>query len=263
MSAASHSEGRFLFVAPSLNTFPETLRAWLAESGASYDISPDLYDALALLVAGHKPELLLVDIDAVDWNEMEFFHQAGPVCRTMQIFVTGPSYQQAKLETACRQGARLLDARAIAEILQKPPPPARTIGHGGLLAGSLRPVQGEADSPANLHSPTPRIKPATPPIKSEPRAEPPVRLVMPSEQQENEPPIAFPWSPSPSRPKRTPPKAASAANPEAGPAASPAKPPPNDSSAPPPVELTSEEINALMGRTQSDADEPRKERRQC
>ncbi len=264
MSAASHSGGRILCVAPSLSALPEAVRAWLAQVEPSCEISPDLYDALAILATGRRPELLIVDIDVVDWNEMEFFRQAGLLCRKMRILVTGPGHQRAKLEAACKQGASLFDPRAVADISFQPPPQARDIGNGGLLAGSLRPTPEKTTSSVDLRVPTPRIKPAKPAIKSEPRPEPPVRLVVPSEEQDNEAPVFFPWSPNPNRPKRTPPKTAPATGQETDQTAAADQPQSDHAAAnPPPIQLTSEEIDALMGGPEVETDEPRKERRQC
>ncbi len=264
MSAASHSGGRILCVAPSLNALPEAVRAWLAQVEDACEISPDLYDALALLVAGRRPELIIVDIDVVDWNEMEFFRQAGLLCRKMRILVVGPGHQRAKLEAACKLGAGLFDTQAVADISYQPPPQVRDIGNGGLLAGSLRPAPEKTTSPADLRAPAPRIKPAKPAIKSEPRPEPPVRLVVPSEEQDNEAPVFFPWSPNPNRPKRMPPKTAPLTGQETDKITSSDLPQSDHAAAaPPPIQLTSEEIDALMGGPQAKTDEPRKERRQC
>ena len=113
-----------------------------------------------------------------------------------------------------------------------------------LVAGSVQPVLTPVEPPASASSAPPAAAGSTVPN---------VRLVQP-EEPDAPPAIPFPWAPSPTRPKRTPPGAPPARSHEA-PQAERARSEPGDAPRPAPdpagrapinVELTREEIAALL-----------------
>lgn len=265
---------RIIYVTSSARELPAEVQEWLSRPEHRAARSPDIYDALALLASGSRPVVMLVAISAVDWSEMEFFDQVARLSRDTRVYVAGSDHESAKLEAACRRGARRFDADELAEDLAHAPAPRKALGVGDILAGQLQPVVGSA--PAQQH----RIKPVAPEPGEEeappeavadakPPVQPVVRLVSsdPTETEEEsdlgpevevekeavlgEVPIPFPWSPSPNRPQRLPPRREPA---EPKPAAASAGQPPaaNQAVEPPaprpPAELTAEELAALMGR---------------
>lgn len=283
MFAPKTREPRIIYVAASARELPGEVQAWLGRVENRAASSPNIYDALALLASGSRPTVLIVSIAAVDWSEMEFFDQVARLSRQTHVYVTGHEHHAAKLTAACKHGAELFDEAALREDLAAPGPWSRGPGVSDLLAGTvpktpvklappiaLRPVPFE---PLEPELPEPVIEaPATEEVAE---VEPPVRpgtIIAPEpEETEAEPvrlfdtpepaiseepvaedarePIPFPWAPSTRRPQRIPPKAHAAPTEPAAPAPPPANPTPPAAPMPrQPVELTAEELAALMGR---------------
>jgi hypothetical protein len=211
---------------------------------------------------------IIVSIESVDWEEMEFFDLAARVSRDTAIYVTGHDHYRAKIEAALQRGARRFSADDLTQDLARPAPGSqRTTAHE-LLAGTL---QSFPQAPARqLHvtlvpeeAPTvepkePEVEAPTPEPEIESSDKPPVRLVTPADADDDslapvdefDTSIPFPWAPAANRPKRTPPSAR--VQPEA--ASTPRTPPtePHPPPAPTPrsasPELTPEELAALLGR---------------
>jgi hypothetical protein len=281
MFAAKPRGPRIVYVAASAHELPEEVQRWLGRAENRAAGSPHIYDALALLAGGARPAALIVSLEAVDWNEMDFFDQAARISRETHIYVTGHRHDAAKLEAACKRGASLFDEETIREDLAGQSS-WKGVGVSDILAARLasasppapprptviRPVPPEppeTDTP-DLPEESPETQPEPEPAPVEP---PPVRLLDPAEVEaieetaEKDPgqSIPFPWSPSPNRPKRTPPKARRAKAEPAAPAPAskmPPMPPPPAPIPRQPVELTAEELSALMGRPIT-PDKPAKE----
>ena len=259
---------RVIYVAQNAHEFPEEVQAWLSELDDHASPCPDIYDTLALLAMGSKPAAIVVSIDAVDWNELEFFDHCARISPETHIYVAGNGRQQAKIEAAWARGARPFDVDALSEDLEAPVEEARPSGPSSLLAGSLRPVR-PVSKEASASTPFPR-KAVDPDEDKQSPERPAVRLVAPTEDEDLDisVPLPVPWAPSPHRPKRTPPQPASrdetpAAAAEAARTPSPT---PADSSRtqqqPSPVELTPEELAALLGKPAGPDTRSVKEQRQ-
>ncbi len=263
---------RVIYVAGSARELPQEVRDWLGQAGNRAAASPNVYDALALLAAGREPVAIVVNIDAVDWSEFDFFDHAARLSRETRIYVAGHEHQQAKVEAACARGAQVFTPEALSEDLDTTSATAAAAGPGGLLAGSLRSVYPQPQGTPERSAPPEAGETDEPPEEDRPPERPPVRLVTAGEPEDgDEAPVSIPvpWAPSPDRPKRTPPKAPSRernrrgrflAGPQRMPAdagthadetraAPPA--PPATGAVPPlsPVELTPEELAALLGRS--------------
>jgi hypothetical protein len=286
MFSSKTREPRIMYVAASARELPGEVQDWLGRAENRAASSPHIYDALASLAGGARPVVLIVSMEAVDWSEMEFFDQVARLCRDTHVYVTGEEHQAAKLAAACKRGARLFDEEALQDSLSGPAPWSRGPGVSDLLAGTLRPENitkvihptplrpvpvepEEPEEPEETDEPEfteelPLPEPEAPcqpgtirepePAAAEPSS---VRLIdqvaagieeEPVEEETHQP-IPFPWSPGTKRPQRIPPKAHATAV-EPGSAAPP--PTPQPPPAPPtprqPVELTAEEMAALMGR---------------
>ena len=285
MPSLKQRGSRLIYVAGSARQLRAEVQEWLGRADHGAVASANVYDALALLAMGRKPDALIVSMDAVDWNEMDFFDQAAWLSDKTRIYVTGHDHHQEKIDAACQRGARRFDAdelsayladnqaEVLADQIQTAPSPAPLParagqgsagwrGGGSLLAGSLTTVRSPAGPAPDLGQPPTglgkgqieRSAMASGAIAGGPDAggpsdeakwSPRVRLVRAEEQepaqepQEQEgPTIVFPWSPSQDRPKRTPPPSAvaPAGEGEAG-----------RDTVPGTVELTREELAALMG----------------
>jgi len=288
-------DSRVVYVAGSAREFPEPVREWLSQADHRAVASPNLYDALARLTGRRRPVALIVSIESVDWEEIEFFDLAARLSRETTLYVAGHEHHRAKIEAALSRGARPFSAEELAQDLSRPAPGPRPPTTRDLFAGTLQtvperagrpPIAGfgsDSGEPATCAPTLPAQSPIARPAQAkqpgqdrmgstegpiEERATPPpsVRLVTPSETEadleptaDNEPPIPFPWTPSLDRPSRTPPAAAGkpatpahdaqearaksgteAPGLQSGPSAS--------HPAPPSVELTPEELAALMGK---------------
>jgi len=246
---------RVIYVAQSVREFPQEVQGWLSQPDNQARPSPGIYDTLALLAMGGRPAAIVVSIDAVDWNELEFFDHCARMSPRTQLYVAGSEHQRAKIEAARARGARPFDPDSLGEDLSAPVEAARPVGPSSLLAGSLRPLRpvSKDASPA-----TPFPRKAVEPDEDRPAVErPAVRLVTPTDDEDLDRPVPIPvpWAPSPDRPKRTPPKRAprnddSPAAPEAARVQSVA---PDESARTRqqhlPVELTAEELAALLGKS--------------
>lgn len=281
MFSSKPREPRIIYVAAAARELPDEVQQWLGRPENRAASSPHVYDALAILAGGARPAVLIVSMDAVDWSEMEFFDQVARLSRETHVYVTGHDHQAAKINAACKRGAAPFDEELIRESLARSAGWSRGPGVSDLLAATLRqasvpkpaplaslrpaPVEPEEPEFPEAESPTePEVEAEAPALlEAEPATEaPPVRLIEPAEAEvepeeepaEEEPaqPIPFPWSPAANRPQRIPPKALAAANepvPETPPAPAPAGPPvPAAPTVRQPVELTAEELAALMGR---------------
>ncbi|GMU22910.1 MAG: hypothetical protein AMXMBFR13_29940 [Phycisphaerae bacterium] len=264
MSSAKARGPRVAYVAGAAREFPADVQHWLGQAENRAARCSSIYDALAMLTAGApRPVALIVSISAIDWSEMEFFDHVARLSRDTRVYVSGHEHDAAKLEAACQRGARLFNAELLAEDLASAPTPWIRGGMNDLVAGSLRPsamppvAKGPAiravaveEEPVQPEAAEPEAEASEPELEAEPaplvEQQPPVRLVE-RVQEEPEEPIPFPWAPSANRPKRTPPARGPleqppppSAQPEAG--EIPERPPRTQ------VELTPEELAALMGR---------------
>jgi len=274
MQTTRQRGGRVVYVAGSTRDFPETVQAWLSQAHVRASASPNLYDALALLTTHRRPDVLIVAMEGVDWSEMEFFEHARRIARDTCVYVTGGAHQQEKMRTAQACGALPFDPARIAENLADAGRPESRFTTRDLWVGmreslAAPPVPSREETP-----PAPEPPPA--PCEEATRQPRSVRLVPENDRVErSEPPepatdateasIPFPWSPSPTRPKRTPPQSRppKPAEPpaEAAPAADPSaeKGPTRPGPDVGPVELTPEELAALMGRRPPDSSSPPRE----
>ena len=269
MPAANQRSQRVLYVAGSARELPQEVRDWLARAENRAVAAPDIYEALAGLTKRQRPAALIVNIESVDWEEMEFFDLAGRVSRETAIYVTGHDHHRAKIEAALQRGARLFNPDDLAADLARPTPGTQRITPGDLLAGTIDSfpqvpgrqlhitlVPEEADQPQAAQSPV-EAEISLP--AGDAADKPPVRLVTPADVEDEalaptdefDAAIPFPWAPSPGRPKRTPPPIA--AQSAAGQPRTPPAPPPQQTApaaAPrsPSLELTPEELAALVGR---------------
>ncbi len=297
MQTTRQRGGRIVYVAGSTRDFPEFVQAWLSQAHVRAIASPHIYDALAMLTTHRRPDVLIVALEGVDWSEMEFFELARRVARDTPVYVTGGVYQEEKLRAALDRGALVFDPEHIAEDL------ARSEGHGTRLSTRelWSGIVASMDAPRPEDAPSASRNEAVPPTEQQPEtaAQPPaperpegMRLVhesplegaaeadesltglSDSDQAErtSEPSdtsdlsIPFPWSPSPARPKRTPPQARSPRPTDPPAETAPSIEPPDESEPPPRglnvggIELTAEELAALMGRRPPGAPPPREGR---
>jgi len=276
MASSKQRGSRVIYTTSSARELPENVRHWLSQASNSATSSANIYDVLALLSLGRKPEAIIINIDVVDWSELDFFDLALKLSPETKIFVAGYDHQQDKIDAACSRGAKPFDTRALNETLKKSTHLNGNYTEGGLLAGSLRssppplkPVQpppssikativAEHSSAAETESPkTDRDQTLTSPV---------VRLVTSLEHEdhdEQQPSIPFPWSPSPNRPQRTPPtkgtqsESSSKTTAHAGNI--------NDNLDDPDrinVQLTPDEIAALMGKSTDQKSDTYKEHKQ-
>lgn len=110
----AHQRGTpVIYVAASARELPAEVQDWLGRADIRAVASHNIYDLLAELVRGRKFAALVVNIQSVDWNEMDFFDHAAKLARHTPIYVTGSPQQRAKLEAACRRGAQPFDAMAL------------------------------------------------------------------------------------------------------------------------------------------------------
>jgi len=295
MLSLKQHDARVVYVAGSAREFPASVQEWLSLPEHRAVASSNVYDALAGLTRRRRPVAIIVSIESVDWEELDFFDLAARLSRETSIYVTGHEHDRAKIEAALSRGARPFSAEELTQDLSRPAPGPHPPKTCDLFAGTLRtaperlepPADGgpESDSrvpaisalsisarsrspeSARAEQPAPeRMGPPEAPIEERATPPPSVRLVTPSESDvdveppaDHEPPIPFPWAPSAARPKRTPPAAAGKHTAEAhdarearadsgaeapGLQSEPSAPHP----APPSVELTAEELAALMGK---------------
>ncbi len=245
MSRFQPHGARILCVAGSEGEFPETVRRWLDQIAVRTEYSADVYDALAVLATGTRPILLIVSIESVDWNELDFFGHAAALSRGTRIYVAAQDAADSRVFAAAERGARLFDSLSAQADIETVAAEAQASGPGGLLAGTLRPSQiGRV--PINLPPTTTKGEqtPASEAAEVE-RQEPPIRLVTSTEPDEgSETQVSVPWAPHPSRPRRTPPGAPDSPQPpvdQANKGGVADRPLPR-------VELTPDEIAALLGK---------------
>ena len=269
MPASIQRSPRVLYVAGAARELPQEVRDWLARAENRAVAAPDIYEALASLTKRQRPAALIVNIESVDWEEMEFFDLAGRLSRDMNIYVTGHDHHRAKIEAALQRGARLFSPEDLAQDLARPAPGTQRVTPGDLLAGTIGSfpqapsrqlhitlVPEDADQPPAAQSP---VEAETSARADETADNPPVRLVTPADVEDDalsptddfNPATPFPWAPSPNRPRRTPPPVAAqaaAGQPRTPPAEPPRQTPPAAAPRGPSPELTPEELAALVGR---------------
>ncbi len=268
MITSSQRGSRVIYVAGSAREFPTEVQEWLARPENRAAALPSVYDALAELTRRPRPVAVLVSIEAVDWEEMEFFDLAARLSRDTSIYVAGHDHHRAKLDAALQHGARRFNAADLAHDLARPAPNLGRTTARDLLAGTLRSFPQAAGR--NLHvtlvptesapaePPDPVTVQPTPAVEDDSPQQPPVRLATPIDIDDDslKPPeepnraIPFPWAPAPNRPKRTPPSAQASTEPPPGPRTPPGETPqpPEPPGRPTAPELTPEELAALMGR---------------
>jgi hypothetical protein len=136
MAIANQCTAPVIYVAGSARELPVEVQDWLGRAQTRAVASPHVYDMLAQLARGKKFTAIVVNVQSVDWNEMDFFDYAARLSRHTPIYVAGPPQQRAKLEAACRRGARLFDAFGLQEESLQ-------------FAGPLPPPQGDDRRPAH------------------------------------------------------------------------------------------------------------------
>ncbi len=275
MSPARQRGSRVIYVARSARDLPEEVQAWLGRADHRAASVENVYELLALLATGRRPSAILVSMDEVDWGEMDFFDHVARLSGRTNVYVTGHDHHEDKIAAACARGARRFDAAALTEDLKTPAPDAPAAGAECLVAGSLQTPFG----------PTGNVEAARPTDARDDAAEPGhtppgVRLVAEAEQDHEEeveepveadPPIPFPWRPAADRPKRVSPRerintGTAGAHDESSTAeASPQNAPiPTESTEAPargragPVELTPDELAALIGKPPRGATQERR-----
>lgn len=140
MPVANPRGAPVIYVAGSARELPAEVQDWLSRADTRAVASPHLYDMLAQLARRRKFAAIIVNVQSVDWNEMDFFDHLARLSRHTPVFVTGPHQHRAKLEAACRRGARLFDANALDEELTQSVAPE--LASCTTRAGSVR--AGEA-----------------------------------------------------------------------------------------------------------------------
>lgn len=264
MLASTQRGSRVLYVAGSTREFPADVQEWLGYPENRAAASPNIHDALAAMAKRPQPTAIIVSIEAVDWEEMEFFDLAARIARDTTIYVAGHAHHQTKIEAAVQRGAKRFNTEDLAQELARPAPGSARTTPRELLAGTLRsfphaPARNlhvtlvPEESSAVAHS-KPEIAPPTPEVETP--DSPPVRLVTPADTEDEsippkdefENPIPFPWAPAANRPKRTPPSARVQPDPAGAPNPTPAAPEASPARRPPSPELTPEELAALLGR---------------
>lgn len=240
---------RILCVTGFEGELPEAVRHWLDQVSVRTEFSSDIYDALATLATGTRPIVMIVSIDAVDWNEMAFFSQVAGLSPGTRVFVSAHKTNDNRVFAAIERGARLFEPSQAQADLESVFAEAQTAGPAGLLAGTLKPPQ-VSRAPINIPPETVETPPSGDPVKEEPAPQQsPIRLVTSSEIDEAEDvPVSVPWAPHPDRPKRTPPRPADV--PEARACQNDIIPEIDRPLSP--VELTDEEIEALLDRPDAD-----------
>jgi hypothetical protein len=272
MSADQKPGTQILVTGCANRELPSEVKNWLRQNGERVLFSPHIYDTLAELTRGLKPRLLLVHVDALDWNELDFFTHAARLSRETRFYIIGPKHRDKKMEAACTRGARIFSPD---QIMDQPgeeiASPTQKGNAGDLLAGSLQPSPQQAMPNEKLQN-APQQHPVPSPQESSPK--PSVRLVRPYEETvaakqpapEQKTPVVFPWSPAKNRPKRTPPqhqKQSSSSsedqnNQPPSQEQTQQSPPPQQQQQPsrqtppnkperPPIVLTTEELEALTG----------------
>jgi hypothetical protein len=285
MQTTRQRGGRVVYVAGSTRDFPESVQAWLSQAHVRAIASPHIYDALAMLTTHRRPDVLIVALEGVDWSEMEFFELARRVARDTTVYVTGGGHQQEKISSALERGALLFDPEHIAEDLARSERHETRLSTRELWSGiveamdaprpddapparrdeTVPPSEQQPDSAARLQAPERREGMRLVheiPCERATEADESLTETSASDEAEgtSEPSdtsdlsIPFPWSPSPARPMRTPPQARSPRPNDPPPETAPSTDPP-DETAPPQrglnvggIELTAEELAALMGR---------------
>ncbi len=241
---------RIVCVAGNEGELPEAVRQWLDQMAVRTEYAQDVYDALAVLATGTRPILMLVSIESVDWSEMDFFSHVAELSQGTRIYVTSQNASDSRVFAAVERGARIFESTLAQTDLETVAAETQAAGPGGLLAGSLRPSQ-VSRIPINVPA-TPTEEPPTgEAAPGEPaQQEPPIRLVTSTEADESgEAQVSVPWIPHPGRPRRTPPQQAQAgqpSTPQGSSGAETARPLPR-------MDLTPEEIAALLGRPESQA----------
>jgi DNA-binding NarL/FixJ family response regulator len=242
---------------------------WLSRPRNRASAAPGVYDALASLAAGARPAVIIVSIDAVDWSELEFFDHCRRLSEATHVYVAGDDHQQEKIEAACARGARPFDPDALDADVEAARTAAQTSGVDDLLAGPVPRPEGSAARPPA--TPAGQGKPE--PAGASPAPGPPtVRLVTVNEDLEEgheQAEVPVPWAPSVQRPQRTPPgrkppdnEALNADVPRPGPSSEPPSGDSRRSPNPLPVELSPEELAALLGKPARPDTNPAREQRQ-
>ena len=274
-----------IYVAVSARELPGDVQDWLGRSETRAIASPHIYDLLAQLVRGKRFAAIIVSIQAVDWNEMEFFDLAARLAHHTPIYVAGLYQTRAKLEAACRRGARLFDPVGLAEasaaaagmsalsperiahvpifppvpVAVEPPPTDRIEPQvERVVSKEAHDVVPQGLAPEATDIPADAVdEPAAPTVSAiqlpaaiEPRPEvrQAFRLAPDSFEDREERPVVFPWTVNPNRPRRTPPKPATSgvATPSEESPSGPADAQAGKSTPMRSVRLTPEEIAALM-----------------
>lgn len=179
MPVVSQRVSPVIYVAASARELPAEVQLWLGRAENRAVASPHIYDMLAQLARGKRYSAIIVNIQSVDWNEMEFFDQAIRLSRNTPLFVVGTHPQRAKLEAACRRGAQMFDPLLLHEevasrettqpeaVAPPAPPPVRPILQEAPPSDSPTPVAKPEPSavwpqPINVEPALPRILNAVP-----------------------------------------------------------------------------------------------------
>lgn len=118
MSVPKGSGPHVLYVAPTARVLSPEVREWIEHNPGRAFASHNLYDALADLAGGRSPAAIIVELDSVDFSEIEFFDHAARLSRDSSFYVTSRSRQDDKIEAARQRGAKLFDPADIEDDLQ-------------------------------------------------------------------------------------------------------------------------------------------------
>jgi len=123
--AGFHQRGaRVVCVADATRGRPAKVQQWLNRAEDQTSSVPDIYRALALLATGEKPIAMIVCLEAVDWNELDFFDQAGRLSPETRFFVASAIGDRDKLAAALGERTQLFDADALDGHLKEAKPPS-------------------------------------------------------------------------------------------------------------------------------------------
>lgn len=163
MHTTQQDSSRIVYVAGSPAEFPEDAQKALLKSRSFLTPSASVYDALAMLTARQRPVAVVVSIESVDWDEMEFFELALRTSRETSVYVAARHGHQDKLQAAIDRGARPFSSAALARDLCRPAPGAHRFTTRDLLAGTLRKTAERSAT---------RFAMPRPPFAAAPRPEP-------------------------------------------------------------------------------------------
>ena len=96
MATLKQPQARVIYVADSAGKLSDQVQKLVCQADNLTYSSGDIYDTLGLLSCGLKPSAIIIAIETVDWNELDFFNLAQRLSPETHIYVTGNEYQREK-----------------------------------------------------------------------------------------------------------------------------------------------------------------------